>query len=77
MNEPRFFVDRARHGSIGIRDGLRNNRLALTVYRDIDRHGKDKADVVGQQMAEICAEALNRKHEELTSSGGHHGGTGS
>lgn len=62
----RFIVDRARHGSICLRDELRGNRMVATFYRDIERHGKEKADAVGQQMAEICAEALNRKHEELT-----------
>lgn len=74
----RFTVDRARHGSIGLRDELRGNRLVATFYRDIERLGKDKADVVTQQMAEICAEALSRKHEELTKNKEpHHGSTSS
>ncbi len=61
----RFTVDRARHGSIGLRDELRGNRLVATFYRDIERLGKDKADVVTQQMAEICAKALSQAHEDM------------
>ena len=64
MSAPRFVVDRGHHGSVTLRDTVLG-RMAATFHRDWDRHGyrSEKADQVTCDMAGICADALNARHE--------------
>lgn len=64
MSAPRFIVDSGRHGSVALRDTVLG-RMVATFYRDWDRHGyrSEKADRVTREMADICADALNARHE--------------
>lgn len=62
----RFIAARGSRGSVCIRDTARGNRMAASFDRDWVGYGGDKerADTAALRMAEVCAEALNRVHEE-------------
>lgn len=62
----RFIAARGSRGSVCIRDTARGNRMCCTFDRNFAGYGsdRDRADKAAMRMAEICAEALNRVHEE-------------
>ncbi len=64
MSTLRFAVSRAQHGSPIIRDND-GNRPVLVLLRDTDMP-KDAADAAAMRMAQVCAQALNRVHNEIT-----------
>ncbi|SNS06256.1 hypothetical protein SAMN04488503_2515 [Humidesulfovibrio mexicanus] len=57
---PRFIVARAAGDSVILRD-TEKKRLAAIIPRDCSLP-EDKAEAAAVNMAEVCAEALNRKY---------------
>ena len=58
---PRFVVARSAGDWVILHDNV-NKRLAVMIPRDTSL-SQDKAEAAAVNMAEVCAEALNRKYE--------------